>query len=127
MSLSHALSRFREERNLSLRELGTLAGIDHAYIHRLETGEKISPSEDVLSALIRALKLSGHRAKLFRSLVGQTYDSALVDVFVEDEQLSLELLAPLAEMSFRGKRPANKEDWKRQAVRLAEFLEDYED
>ena len=35
------LIRFlREQRGLSLRELGRLAGVDHAYIHRLETGEK---------------------------------------------------------------------------------------
>ena len=34
------LARLRERRDLSLRELGLISGVDHAYIHRLETGEK---------------------------------------------------------------------------------------
>ena len=34
------------------RELGQLAQTDHAYIYRLEQGEKGAPSEDVLLRLI---------------------------------------------------------------------------
>jgi len=41
------LRLFREERTLSLRELSTLSGVDHAYIHRLESGDKTAPSPDV--------------------------------------------------------------------------------
>src|SRR5205823_3947672 len=43
------LESLREERGLSLRELGQLADIDHAYIYRLEAGDKESPSEDALA------------------------------------------------------------------------------
>ena len=38
------------------RELGQLADIDHTYIYRLETGEKQSPSDDLLARLLRVSK-----------------------------------------------------------------------
>ena len=34
------IGRLRNEKGLSFRQLGQLAEIDHAYIHRLEGGEK---------------------------------------------------------------------------------------
>ena len=40
------LRKLRETRDLSSRELGQLADIDHTYVYRLETGEKQSPSEE---------------------------------------------------------------------------------
>ena len=43
MSFGYALRKFREARNLSLREFGKLCDIDHAYIHRLEREEKTAP------------------------------------------------------------------------------------
>ena len=48
--------KLRERRDLSSRELGQLADVDHTYIYRLETGEKQSPSEDVLARLLKVLK-----------------------------------------------------------------------
>jgi HTH-type transcriptional regulator, competence development regulator len=50
------LRKLREARDLSSRELGQLADIDHTYIYRLETGEKQSPSNDLLTRLLRVLK-----------------------------------------------------------------------
>lgn len=50
------LRKLREARDLSSRELGQLADIDHTYIYRLETGEKQSPSDDLLTRLLRVLK-----------------------------------------------------------------------
>lgn len=50
------LRKLREARDLSSRELGQLADIDHTYIYRLETGEKQSPSAEVLAKLLRVLK-----------------------------------------------------------------------
>lgn len=57
MTLGQLLSYYREERGFSLRELATLSGISHAYIHRLENGEKEYPSQKTLKALTKALKL----------------------------------------------------------------------
>ncbi len=54
--LGFLLRRLREARDLSSREVGQLAGTDHTYIYRLETGEKQSPSEEVLGRLLRVLK-----------------------------------------------------------------------
>ncbi len=122
MSFGYALKKFREERSLSLREFGKLCGIDHAYIHRLEKDEKTSPSEEVVDSFARALKLSSRRARLLRLLIGKATNERLIDVFLEDEERPLELLEPLAQMSFRGKRPETKDDWRRQADRLNDFL-----
>ena len=58
MSFGYALRKFRESRHLSLREFGKLCDIDHAYIHRLEREEKTAPSEQVVDAFVRALKLN---------------------------------------------------------------------
>ena len=124
MSFGYTLRRFREDRGLSLREFGMLCGIDHAYVHRLEREEKTAPSEQVVGSFARALKLGPRRARLLRMLVGKTVNGTLIDVFVEDEDLPLELLEPAAQTSFRGRRPRTKEDWRAHVDRLARWLEE---
>jgi len=127
MSFGYALKKFRDERGLSLREFGILCGIDHAYVYRLEKGQKTSPSEEVVDSFARTLKLNPRRARLLRILVGKTINMQLIDVFLEDEERPLELFEPLAQMSFRGKMPETKDDWRRQADRLHAFLGEHED
>ncbi len=124
MSFGYALKRFREDRNLSLREFAKLCEIDHAYIHRLEKDEKTAPSEQVINSFIRALKLTPRRAGLLRLLVGKTVHERLIDVFIEDEDRALELLEPGYQMSFRGKRPETMEEWRRHIDRLAALFDD---
>ena len=124
MSFGYTLKRFREDRNLSLREFGKLCGIDHAYIHRLETEEKTAPSNTVVDAFVRTLKLTPRRAGLLRLLVGKTVNRTLIDVFVEDEHRPLDLLEPAHQMSFRGKRPATKDEWRRHVDRLARLFDE---
>lgn len=124
MSFGYTLRKFREARDLSLREFGKLCGIDHAYIHRLEHEERTAPSEQVVNTFVRNLKLSSQRARLLRLLVGKTISPTLIDVFIEDEDRQLELLEPAYQMSFRGKRPETKDDWRRHIDRLARFLEE---
>ena len=124
MSFGYALRKFRDERGLSLREFGKLCEIDHAYIHRLEKDEKTAPSDEVVNALVRTLKLSPRRARLLQMLVGKTVNEQLIDVFIEDEDRALGLLEPLAQMSFRGSRPESHDDWRMQANRLNAFLEE---
>ena len=127
MSFGYALRKFREDRNLSLREFGKLCEVDHAYIHRLEKDEKTAPSEQVIDSFIRALKLSPRRARLLRLLVGKTVNEQLVDVFIEDEDRPLDLLEPAHQMSFRGKRPETKEEWRRHIDRLAALFDEDEE
>lgn len=126
MSFGYALKRFREERDLSLRELGKLCEIDHAYIHRLEKDEKTAPSDQVIDSFVRNLKLTPRRARLLRLLVGKSMNEQLIDVFIEDEERPLDLLEPSYQMSFRGKRPESKDDWRRHIDRLAALFDDEE-
>ena len=126
MSFGYALKKFREERGLSLRELGKLCEIDHAYIHRLEKDEKTAPSEQVVDSFVRYLKLSPRRARLLRLLVGRSVNEQLIDVFIEDEDRPLELLEPSYQMSFRGRRPMTKDAWRDIVNRLANLFNDDE-
>lgn len=126
MSFGYTLKKFREDRNLSLREFGKLCEIDHAYIHRLEKDEKTAPSNQVIDSFIRALKLTPRRARLLRLLVGKTVNEQLVDVFIEDEDRPLDLLEPAHQMSFRGKRPETNDEWRRHIDRLAALFDDDE-
>lgn len=123
MSFGYALKKFREERGLSLREVGKLSGIDYAYIHRLEKGEKTSPSEETVEILSRTLKLDGRRARILRFLSGRVAPPRLINVFVEDSERPLDDFETLAQMSFRGTRPETEEEWRRWADRLDEWLE----
>ncbi len=126
MSFGYALKRFRDERGLSLREFGKLCEIDHAYIHRLEKDEKTAPSDDVVESFVRNLKLNRRRAHLLRLLVGKTMNEQLIEVFILDKDRPLELIGPLAEMSFRGKRPETLDEWQKKADQLMTILEDLE-
>lgn len=126
MSFGYALKKFREDRDLSLRELGKLCEIDHAYIHRLEKDEKTAPSDEVVASFIRYLKLTPRRAQLLKLLVGKTVHEQLIDVFIEDEDRDLELLVPAYQTSFRGKRPESKDEWRKHVDRLAKFLNEDE-
>jgi transcriptional regulator with XRE-family HTH domain len=93
----------REERRLSLRELAQLGDIDHAYIYRLETGDKESPSEEVLSKLIRALKVGKREAEILRYLAEHTEtDAALVAHVLKDPTVSYQIFASVAGAAFRG-------------------------
>lgn len=124
MSFGYVLKRFRDERGLSLREFGKLCEIDHAYIHRLEKDEKTAPSSEVVESFVRNLKLSPRRAYLLRFLVGKTVNKQLIEVFILDEDRPVELIRPLAEMSFRGKRPETPDEWRVKADQLMRLLED---
>ncbi len=50
------LQRIREEKDVSLRVLETLAEVDHSEIHRIEKGKR-NPSLTVLLAIAKGLKI----------------------------------------------------------------------
>lgn len=66
--LGAALTKLRDRRTLSIRELSTLADIDHTYIYRLEAGEKTKPSDEAIDKLIRGLKPSDRDTKIIKWL-----------------------------------------------------------
>ena len=65
-ALGFLLRDLRDERKLSLREAAQLADVDHAYVYRLETGDKESPSDEVLTKLARALKAPRRETEMLR-------------------------------------------------------------
>ena len=89
--LGEALRFCRERRELSLREAGQLADVDHAYIHRLETGQKESPSSDVLDRLIKILKPSARDAEMLVYLLDHSSgDADLVRYVLENPLIPIE-------------------------------------
>jgi transcriptional regulator with XRE-family HTH domain len=102
-ALGFLLQTLREQRGLSLRELGQLSDVDHAYIYRLETGDKEAPSEEVLSKLIRALKAGKREADmlLYLSQHPET-DVGLVRHVLQDTSITYQVFASVASAVFRG-------------------------
>src|ERR1700722_16838479 len=88
-SFGNLLARLRGRRGLSLRELGTISGVDHAYIHRLETGEKGAPSKDIVERLIRHLKPDEREASVLRILWEVEVSSDLVELVLADHSIDL--------------------------------------
>lgn len=119
------LQRLRGDRKLSFRELGQLSEVDHAYIHRLETGEKEAPSEDVVNRLIRVLKPGERKARILRFLVSRTVEEDLLDEVLNDPQVSIDDFESAAQMSFRG-RPSGREGWRRVLSQIRKMREQLE-
>lgn len=116
------LRHLREQRGLSLRELGQLCATDHAYIHRLEKGEKTAPSEEVLEKLLRVLKASP-RDRQILMLLAKSPDIPpdFAEGAIDDPSVSPDELSVATSMAFRSKtRPDVKVLFKRARNFLAE-------
>jgi transcriptional regulator with XRE-family HTH domain len=121
-AFGYLLQRLREERRLSLRELGQLADIDHAYIYRLETGDKESPSQEVLSKLIRALKATKREADMLRYLAEHPHtDLALVAHTLADASVTFEEFRSAAGVAYRG---TGRPDYPRLIGRIRRILQE---
>jgi transcriptional regulator with XRE-family HTH domain len=122
LGLGVLLQRLRVERGLSLRELAQLAEVDHAYIYRLESGDKESPSEEILSKLTRALKVAKREANVLRYVVEHSEtDPALVTLVLEDKTISYEVFASVAGAAFRG---AVRPDYPKLVERVRKILDE---
>ncbi len=116
------LQSLREGRKLSLRELAQLSEVDHVYIYRLENGEKVSPSEDVILKLIRALKVGKREADMIRYLAKHTdTDNTLVDLILKDQTISYEIFTSVAGAAFRG---SGRPDYPKLIERVRRFLKE---
>ena len=101
--LGVALKTLRERRTLSLREIGQLSSVDHAYIHRLETGEKTNPSKDLVAKLLRVLKPGERDAALLMWLVDHAdADPNLVEFVLHDPSISIDIFSAAAGVRHRG-------------------------
>lgn len=104
--LGRLLKELREERGLTLREVAQLGDVDHAYVYRLETGAKESPSDEVLAKLIRALKPSKREVVMMKFLaIHPQVDPELVGFTRKDSAIGAEEFQMMATAVFRGPRP----------------------
>lgn len=101
--LGVALKALRERRTLSLRELSQLSTVDHAYVHRLESGEKTNPSDDLVEKLLKFLKPSQRDAELVRWLVTRSdVDPELVAFVLNDQTIGVDIVSAAAGIRHRG-------------------------
>jgi transcriptional regulator with XRE-family HTH domain len=102
-ALGVLLRNLREKRKFSFRELGQLADVDHAYIYRLETGSKESPSAESLQKLTKALKADKRETDMLRFLAEHPDTApALAALAIEDPGVTYDEFATAAGMAFRG-------------------------
>jgi transcriptional regulator with XRE-family HTH domain len=100
------LKGLRDRRDLSLRDIAQRSEVDHAYIHRLETGAKEAPSDEVVNKLVSALAPSERDAEILRFLVGHpNVDAGLLDFVRSDEKISFDEFHMLTTVVNRGARP----------------------
>lgn len=101
--LGVALKMLREKRTLSLREVGELSKIDHAYVHRLETGEKTNPSQDLVDKLLKVLKPGERDITFVKWLVDHAdTDPDLVEFAINDPQVAIHEFTAAAGIRHRG-------------------------
>ena len=102
-ALGFLLRDLRDERKLSLREAAQLADVDHAYVYRLETGDKESPSDEVLTKLVRALKAPRREVEMLRYIAAHPETEAgLVEHVRRDPTVSYRIFAAAASTAYRG-------------------------
>lgn len=101
--LGVAIKTLRKRRTLSLREIGQLSSVNHAYIHRLETGEKTNPSPGLIEKLLKVLKPSERDAELVTWLADHAKtDSNLVKFVLQDSSISIDIFTAAAGIKHRG-------------------------
>lgn len=101
--LGSALKKLRERRTLSLREVHQLSGVDHAYIHRLETGEKTAPTPELIAKLLKVLKPDEREADMVKWLVDHPdADPALVEYVLADATIGMDVFTAAAGVRHRG-------------------------
>lgn len=100
--LGVALKALRERRTLSLREISQLSSVDHAYVHRLETGEKTNPSQDLVEKLLKVLKPGERDAALVKWLVDHDADPNLVEFVLQDPTIGIDVFSAAAGIRHRG-------------------------
>ena len=120
-ALGRLLKDLRGERGLTLREVAQLGEVDHAYVHRLETGAKEAPSQDVLTKLARALRPGKRDAEVLRFLATHpNVDPDLIDAVRKDPTVTFEEFQAATTMVSRGARP----DYPTLLARIRRFMKE---
>lgn len=118
------LKGLRDRRELSLRDLAQRSGVDHAYISRLETGAKESPSDEVIDKLVSALTASKRDAKILRIFVSQPVaDAGLAEFVRADSSVTPDELSMLTTVVNRGACA----DYATSLARIRRFMKEEDD
>lgn len=118
------LKNLRDRRGLSLRDVAQRSEVDHAYIHRLETGAKEAPSEEVIERLARALTPPERDLKVLRYLVNHpNVDVNLLKFVHTNAGISFDEFHMLTTVVSRGARP----DFATSLARIRRFLKEDDD
>jgi len=118
------LRKLRETRKLSLRDLGALAEVDHAYIAKIERGDKEPPPEETFSRLVRHLKASTHQVAVLRYLrTNNAIDPALALHALNNTDATPEVLAIAATVVHRGAASPSPADLIERARRAKRIME----
>jgi len=105
-ALGLVLRALREARGLALREVATLATVDHAYIYRLEIGEKEAPSSEVIAKLIKVLRPSKRDQAILQHVSQiKDVDPDLVAYVMATSDIGFDEYATAAGTRLRGARP----------------------
>lgn len=121
MTLAEFIAQAREKKDLTLRQLQDKAdNLDHAYISRLEKGERDSPSEATIEKLGKALQLNKRERQILAFLAEREIDDTLYTLMATRLDMDWPDLEPAATMSFRGERPSSEADW----LRIINLLKD---
>jgi transcriptional regulator with XRE-family HTH domain len=121
MELAAFIAQARDRKGLSFRDLEKRADdLDHAYIWRLEKGEKGAPSVQVLQKLGAALQLDEREQQILGVLGQNPIEDALYKLMLDRRDMAWENFETAASMSFRGSRPSTEESW----LKLIEMIRD---
>jgi len=124
-ALGVLLRNLRERRQFSYRELAQLADLDHAYIFRLETGSKESPSSETLQKLGKALKSDKRDNDILHYLAEHPDTSpALAALAVEDPTLTYGEFTAAAGMAYRG---TARQDYRKLLERIRRYAAEDDD
>jgi len=108
----------------SLRELAQRSEVDHAYIYRLETGAKESPSGEVVNKLVDALAPAEREQAILRFLASNpNVDPALAEFAWSDRRISFPEFHMLTTVVNRGARP----DYATSLARIRRFMAEEDD
>ena len=122
MDLASFIAQMRQKNQQSLRDVERMSGgLDHAYVWRLEKGDKGMPSAATIEKLVVALRLTVREAEVLRLLAKTPLDDALCRLMLSREDLPWEDMAPVATLSLRGSRPESEEGWLRLVDRLRDL------
>src|SRR6185312_6023225 len=118
------LRELREGRQLSLRDLGALAEVDHAYIAKIERGDKEPPPEETFTRLVRHLKATAHQVAMLRFLrTSNAIDPALALYALTDTEATPDILAIAATVVHRGAARPSPADLIERARRAKRIME----